>query len=69
MTHEQFKEELTNYAKEKENSMGDLLVQVEKLNMEKLLYLQHYIAQTIVFFNVNRNLNLKKAAEDVKEPV
>lgn len=69
MTHDEFKEALNNYAKEKDNKLGGVLEQIEKSTMEDLLYIQHYIAQTIVFFNVNRIINVQKAQNDEQKPV
>lgn len=69
MTHEEFKEALNDYAKEKDNKLGGILSEIEKCKMEDLLYIQHYIAQTIVFFNVNRIINVQKAQNDEQKPV
>lgn len=69
MTQEDFKNALNEYAKEKENKLGGILSEIEKCKMEDLLYIQHYIAQTIVFFNVNRIVNIQKASNDEQKPI
>jgi len=69
MTREELQQAVTDYSHERQTKVQHLLDGIAKLSLEDALYLMHVINQDLVFWNAQRSFNLKKAENDVKEPV